>query len=97
MGDQPRYNKILSDAIMDRIGAALGVPIGAARRIILDVEIGRPVRVYIEFLGDTRMQDLDLPQLSSENAIILMDRKIKEDIDARLNRSAGASSESGTT
>lgn len=58
-----RRNKILSDAIMDAIGAAVGIEIGMARRIVLDTEIGQPVRVYIEFLGDTtRMVDLQLPR-----------------------------------
>jgi hypothetical protein len=60
---KPHYNKILSDGIMDQIAAALGVEIGAAHRIILDVEIKRPVRVYIEFYGDTRMQELNLPEM----------------------------------
>jgi hypothetical protein len=60
---KPHYNKILSDRIVDQIAAALGIEISAARRIILDVEIGKPVRVYIEFYGDTRMQDLDLPEM----------------------------------
>jgi hypothetical protein len=67
--DKARH-KILSDAIMDEIGRVLGVPIGAAHRIVLDVEVGRPVRVYIEYYGDTRMLDIKLPELLPSDVII---------------------------
>lgn len=62
-------HKILSDAIMDAIGAALGVPVGAAHRIVLDVEVGKPVRVYIEYYGDKRMLDLKLPSILPQDVL----------------------------
>lgn len=64
------HNKIISDAFMDAVGAAVGVPIGKARRIIIDSTVGEPLRVYVEFIGDTRMLDLELPTVAIEDIIM---------------------------
>lgn len=69
MPDKVR-NKIISDAVMDAVGLAVGVPIGKARRIIIDATVGEPLRVYVEFLGDTRMLDLELPTVAIEDIIL---------------------------
>jgi len=66
----PKHNKIISDAFMDAVGEAVGVPIGKARRIIVDSTIGQPLRVYVEFIGDTRMLDLKLPKVAINDIIM---------------------------
>jgi hypothetical protein len=64
------HNKIISDAFMDAVGLAVGVPIGHARRIIIDATVGQALRVYVEFIGDTRMFDLELPTVAIEDIIM---------------------------
>jgi len=62
--DKP--NVILSDALLDLLAPALELD-GAfgdkkTRRVILDLEIGRPVKVYVERFGDARLLDVAWPQ-----------------------------------
>lgn len=71
MDETPKIrNKIISDAFMDAVGLAVGVEVGKARRIIVDATVGQPLRVYVEFLGDTRMLDLQLPTVAIEDIIM---------------------------
>jgi hypothetical protein len=35
-----------------------------ARRLILDLELGKPAKVYVERVGDTRLMDLVPPMVT---------------------------------
>ena len=57
---------ILSDALLDLLAPALELD-GAfgdkkTHRVILDLETGKPVKIYIERFGDARLVDVAWPQ-----------------------------------
>lgn len=44
-----------SDALFDKIAPALGLDDSEIRRIIIDLNVGYPVKVYVEMFGDDRL------------------------------------------
>lgn len=58
---------IRAEAMMDKICAAFDVPPSRVRRIVLDLQLNSRTAVYIEFVGDTRMLEIDWPHFGPDD------------------------------
>ena len=58
-----RLPNIRSGQLMDKIAAAIGAPggveSGTMQRIILDIPCDDAVRIYVQYVGDTRLLAID--------------------------------------
>jgi hypothetical protein len=54
---------LMSDQLVDAVCHAMDIPTDRYQRMIIDCTLGYPVRIYFQFLGDTRLIGLDLDAL----------------------------------
>jgi len=62
MNEQAKLDKvILARDYSIRLCAQLGLRPDRVRRIVIDVDMKKPVLVYVEMMGDSRMLEITLP------------------------------------
>lgn len=58
---EERNAPIMSDPFGEKICKALGIDPMLVRRIVIDAEVGEPLRVYAEMYGGKALLDLEFP------------------------------------
>ena len=49
---------IVASNLAEKVCAAIGVPVGLARRVVIDIQEGAPVVVFVEMFGSNKLLDV---------------------------------------
>ena len=49
---------IIADNLAEKVCAAIGVDVEMARRVVIDIQVGAPVMVYVEMFGSNKLLDV---------------------------------------